>query len=385
VKRLQRNTVTVAALPRPNTAAASTRLAQQAHRLAVRDRPPAVDNSFGGSILPALREIANTAESDLEELGVSYREGLPLALTALGSRVAVAVSSAARHADHLRVAVNVEQSAQAARDRLRGAHPASGWSAKLLVIGYFLLVGALTEGLLVAPVGAAMGLPGNEILLLQLALAGLLTLGSVFSGWLVGEGQDGPADRRFFARVGAVSLTTLLIALQIWLAPMRGAVVAGNIKSIQESAAHGHISVTTVSAGLATGIFLTLGLVVVALGIMEGYLLHDSNSVAYRRASRALARAHRQVDRSRTDAATRAAEETVNAAAYAEYRASWVSAAHALRATAESAISAYLGEVAAHADEDTRATLYEASRPAIPLPHWVTDDVGEVRRLRAVS
>jgi hypothetical protein len=96
-----RHTVTVPTLPQPDIilASAKAKLVQLAHERAVRDRPPAVDHSFGGSILPAACEVRDATIRALESMGIPYREGLRLALTATGDREALAVSTEAQQAD----------------------------------------------------------------------------------------------------------------------------------------------------------------------------------------------------------------------------------------------------------------------------------------------
>lgn len=98
--------VTVPTLPQPDIiiASAKARLVQLARERAVRDRPAAVDHSFGGSILPALCEIRDATISALESTGIPYRKGLRLALTAVGDREALAVSTEAQQADLARCA-----------------------------------------------------------------------------------------------------------------------------------------------------------------------------------------------------------------------------------------------------------------------------------------
>ena len=96
-----RHTVTVPTLPQPDIilASAKAKLEQLAHERAVQDCPPAVGHSFGDSILPALCQIRDATIRALESMGIPYREGLWLALTAIGDREAFAVSTEAKQAD----------------------------------------------------------------------------------------------------------------------------------------------------------------------------------------------------------------------------------------------------------------------------------------------
>jgi hypothetical protein len=373
--------ITAVAIQNPDTWPAVARLNRLASQLATRDQPPAIDRSFGGSILPALQEIADATARELEELGVRFRTALRSAQTSMGRKAFATAYAEAEYSDRLREAFSAESTQRAARNLLVATDPErelSRRAAKLLIIGIFLFMGALTEGLLAAPVGNALGMPGTEIRITQVALASLLTLGSVFSGWLAGHTLHGPLDRRIIAGLGATSLVAALLLIQMRLAPIRGDIVAGNIASILNSAAHGHIKVVTASARLATQLFMALGRFVVLLGTAEGYILHDPLTSAYRRLSRATARSRTAVTRSRIAVTIQHAEDMINSVAYQQHKATWITAAHSLQAAGSAAMSRYLGEVSAHADPDTRGALYEARRPPIPLPNWVLADAPTV-------
>jgi hypothetical protein len=377
-RRHMRQRISVTTTQIPDTRISLANIDQLAHQLAQRDQPPAIDGSFGGSVLPALQEIADTTASELERLGVDYRSGLRSLLAGMGRKTVSTVSAEAEYSDRVDEVVRAEASQRTARDRLMAANPEgefSGRSYKPLVFGLYLFVGGLTEGLLAAPVATAMGMPGTEIRLTQLALGTVLTLGAVLGGWLAaGSVRGGARNRRIAAGLLGALLVGGLLLVQAKLAPIRGQVVAGNIESILNSAANGHIKVITVSPKLATELFQSLGRVIVFLGAVEGYVIHDPVTAAYRRTSRTVARARTAVTRSRIAATTRSVEDTINAASYQQYRASWVAAAQSLRAYGSAAMSRYLGEVAAVSDEETRAALYEAKRPGIPLPKWIIND-----------
>lgn len=369
--------IVVTAAQPPDMGTSVAKINQLAHQLAMRDRPPAIDRSFGGSVLPALQEIADTTVSELERLGVQYRMSLRSLLAAIGRRTVATVSADSEYSDRLRDVAVAEASRRTARDLLVADQPEkefSGRYAKFIVIGIYLLVGGLTEGLLTSPVATAMGLTGTEIKLTQLALGAILTLAAVLGGWLAGNVHYGSRARRIIAVVSAGLLLSGLMLLQAKLAPIRGQVVAGNINSILHFAAQGHIKVITVSSHLATEFFQALGRVVVVLGAAEGYLLRDPLTSGYRRTRRTLARAQTAVTRSRIAVTVQSVEETIDSASYQQYRAIWVAVAHVLQATGSAAMSRYLGTVAAQSDEDTRAALYEAKRPSIPLPSWVMHD-----------
>ena len=373
----RRHRIPVVATRPPDMEASVAKINQLAHQLAIRDRPPAIDRSFGGSILPALQEIADTTASELEWLGVRYRMGLRSLLAVMGRRTIATVSADAEYSDRLHDVASAEASHRTAHDRLVASQPEkefSGRSAKPIVMGVYLLVGGLTEGLLTSPVATAMGLTGTEIILTQFALGAILTLAAVLGGWLAAYAHYGSRDRRIIAAVSAGLLLSGLMLLQARLAPIRGQVVAGNINSILNFAAHGHITVTTVSPEMATQFFQTLGRDVVGLGAVEGYLFRDPLTSGYRRTSRALTRARTAVTRSRVVTIVQSVEETVDSASYQQYRAIWVAAAQFLQAAGSAAMSRYLGTVSALSDEDTRAALYEARRPPIPLPSWVMHD-----------
>jgi hypothetical protein len=302
----------------------------------------------------------------------------------MGRKAISTVSAETEYSDRLHDAASAEASQQTARDRLVTAQPEAefkGRSAKPLVFAFYLLLGGLTEALLAAPVATAMGLPGTEILLTQIALGTILTMGAVLGGWLAAHAHHGSRDRRIVALLLATALLSGLILVQAWLAHIRGEIVASDINSILQLASNGHTKVVTVSPDLAVKLFQNLGRVVVALGTVEGYLLHDPLTAAYRRTSRAVARSRTAVTRSRIAATTQILEDSINSASYQEYRAMWVAAAHSLQAAGYAAMSVYLGEVAAIADADTRAALYEAKRPIIPLPSWITTDHHDTDRL----
>ena len=384
----KRNRISTIAMQSPDTRVSVSNINERVHQLATRDRPPALDCSFGGSVLPALQEIAHTTLYELERLGISYRAGIRSVLVAMGSKAISTVSAEIEYADRVRDVASAEASQQIVRDRLEVAEPEAefkGKSAKPVVFGFFLLLGGLTEALLTTPVATAMGLPGTEIKLMQIALGTVLTLGAVLSGWLAARAHHGSRDRRIVALLFAAALLSGLILVQGWLANIRGDVLAGTINSILQAASNGHTDVVTVSPDVAVKLFQNLGRVVVALGTVEGYLLHDPLSAAYRRTSRAVARSRTAVTRSRIAASVQNLEDTVNSASYQEYRAMWVAAAHSLQAAGYAAMSRYLGEVAARADADTRAALYEAKKPSIPLPSWVTTDQQDTERLPSQS
>ena len=364
--------------PAPDPVAATdaiSRINQRASELAVRDRPPALDRSFGGSILPALQEIAYTTLIELEELGKQYRAGVRSMLKAIGRQSVATVTAEAEYSDRLQEAAQAEEAQGAARGRLLLVHPErefSGRSKKPLTVGIFLFAGGLAEGLLAAPVGTAMGLPGNEILMTQAVLAIVLSLGAVLGGWLAAQANLGAWPQRIVAGLGASALIAALLVVQSKLAPIRGDIVAGNINSILKDAGNGHITVTTISPQLAKELFLALGRLIVSLGAIEGYILHDPVTPGYQRATKKLERTRTAVRKMRHTASVQNISDALNSASFHEYRASWADQARKLQAAGEAAMSRYLGEVAACSDPDTRAALIEARRPTVPLPGWVT-------------
>ncbi len=119
------------------------------------------------------------------------------------------------------------------------------------------------------------GTTGNQILMTQAVLAIVLSLGAVLGGWLAAQSNFGSWQRRVVAVVGASALIAALLVVQSKLAPIRGDIVAGNVNSILKSAGQGHIKVITVSPQLAKELFLALGRLIVSLGAIEGYILHD--------------------------------------------------------------------------------------------------------------
>jgi hypothetical protein len=237
--------------------------------------------------------------------------------------------------------------------------------------GVYVTIGGLTEILLAFPVANSMGMYGLERALTQIALGTLLTLGAILGGWLTSYAQHASRWQRIVISAVAASLIAGLLLVQARLAPIRGDIIAGQMNlSLHHVKA---LKALTISRGQATQLFLNLGRVVVGLGVTEGYVLHDPLTGAYRRASRAAAKSLADAAKYRTIAIERNIDSTIASASLRPDQAAWVAAAHSLRAAGSAAMSQYLGEVAALADEDTRAALYAAPMPMIPLPRWVRE------------
>lgn len=333
------------ARPMPDTRASVATLSELARELAKRDRPlyeqaknrrrPSAVWSLGNIYLPALHQIAFTTAEEMEKLGESRDPGIRVTLATSAKKAAGAASADARYSERLRAATRAQAAQHSARNRLLAAHPErefDGSRTKLLVAGVYITLGGLTEILLAYPVANSMGMQGIERALTQIALGTLLTLGSIFGGWLASYANHASRWQRIVISGVAASLIAALLLVQARLAPIRGDIIAAQLKLLTQH--HKALKALTVSRSLTTQLFQNLGRVVVGLGATEGYVLHDPLTGAYRRASRAAAKSLADAAEYRTIAIERNIDSTITAASFGPYQASWLAAARSLQAAA---------------------------------------------------